>query len=85
MSFIFALAAIIFFYNKRWGSWYMFLGLVMGVARIYTGVHWPLDIVGGIGLGLACGVIVHLLVPKQKGIISAAEQAVAKAERDRDF
>ena len=31
---------------------------VSGILRIYTGAHLPLDIIGGWGLGLACGSLV---------------------------
>jgi membrane-associated phospholipid phosphatase len=34
----------------------------MGIARIYVGVHWPLDILGGIVVGLASAWFVHWLL-----------------------
>jgi membrane-associated phospholipid phosphatase len=36
--------------------------LVVAVARIYLGAHNPLDVIGGLGLGLAVGAIVNLAV-----------------------
>ncbi|HKA82218.1 MAG TPA: phosphatase PAP2 family protein [Acidimicrobiales bacterium] len=33
------------------------LATVVGLARIYYGVHLPLDVVGGAGLGLVCGAV----------------------------
>ncbi|MFN7171613.1 MAG: phosphatase PAP2 family protein [Fimbriimonadaceae bacterium] len=52
-----------------WGTRKAYLGwIVMGWAaivaysRIYVGVHYPLDIVGGICLGFICAVIVYLLM-----------------------
>jgi undecaprenyl-diphosphatase len=38
------------------------LAAVVCVLRIYVGAHLPLDIVGGIGLGVACGGIARLLI-----------------------
>lgn len=58
-AFYFALAAIIFFYNRRWGIWYFVISLLIGVARIFVGVHWPLDIVAGSVIGVLCGLLVH--------------------------
>jgi|GEM_PF-3028025 len=34
--------------------------VIVGVARVLAGVHWPIDIVGGIVVGLAAAVIVSL-------------------------
>lgn len=49
---VFALAGVMFAYNRKWGSWYLALGLAMGVARVFAGVHWPFDVAGGIAIGL---------------------------------
>jgi membrane-associated phospholipid phosphatase len=32
------------------------------LSRVYTGVHYPLDVVAGIGLGVACGLAATPLV-----------------------
>jgi membrane-associated phospholipid phosphatase len=34
----------------------------MGVARIYAGVHWPLDIVGGAVVGILSAWFIHWLL-----------------------
>ena len=50
--FFFALVAMIFFYNKKLAYWLGGGGIIMGLARIIVGVHWPSDILGGIVLGI---------------------------------
>lgn len=51
-AFFFALAAAIWFYDKRWG-WVFFASTVlMCVARIVVGVHYFSDIVGGFMVGI---------------------------------
>jgi undecaprenyl-diphosphatase len=50
-AFFSALAVALFFYNKKVGYVFMFLALLIGLARITAGVHFPIDILGGFVLG----------------------------------
>ena len=49
--FFFALAFVVFYLNRRWSWWFLGGAFLMGLARIFAGVHWPLDIIGGAILG----------------------------------
>lgn len=62
MTFLFALAASVYFINKRWGWYFGAASFAIGIARIFAGVHWPLDILGGAIIGILSGVLIHLLV-----------------------
>lgn len=61
-AWFFALAMVIFFRNRKWGTWFFVLALVNGIARIYVGVHWPLDILGGAAIGILSVVFIHWLM-----------------------
>jgi undecaprenyl-diphosphatase len=66
MTFLFALALVIWYANRKWGSIYFVLSALVGLARIYAGVHWPYDVLGGIVIGLVCALIVHLLLRRTR-------------------
>ncbi len=58
----FSLAAVIFYYNKKYGVWYLLAASLIGVARIFVGVHWPIDVLFGIILGILSAVIIKELI-----------------------
>lgn len=57
--FIFALAAMVYFYHRPL-AWRLGLGgLIMAVSRVIVGVHWPSDILGGAVLGILFSLIFY--------------------------
>ncbi|MFC1775607.1 phosphatase PAP2 family protein [Patescibacteria group bacterium] len=50
-TFFAALAVALTFFHKRLGAFYLVGALLIGVARIIGGVHWPIDILAGYALG----------------------------------
>ena len=50
--FFFALAMGVYFYNKKLGTLLFTGAALMGIARVYTGVHWPTDILAGALVGV---------------------------------
>lgn len=65
-SFLFALAIGIYFYYPRLGVGCILAALLVSFARIATGLHWPLDIVGGFFLALIVALILRFLVLRQQ-------------------
>ena len=50
-AFFSSLAFALFFINRKTGFIFMFFALLIGLARIIAGVHFPIDILGGFLLG----------------------------------
>lgn len=49
----FALASVIFCFNKKWGIAFFILGIIIGLSRVYVGIHWPVDILGSFVISVA--------------------------------
>lgn len=59
--FMFALATVTYRYNKTLSWLLAATGLLIGLARVAGGVHYPSDILGGIVLGILIGLVVSVL------------------------
>ncbi|OGI78354.1 hypothetical protein A3C57_01515 [Candidatus Nomurabacteria bacterium RIFCSPHIGHO2_02_FULL_33_12] len=52
-TFFASLALAMFFYHKKRGWYFLLSALIIGLARIISGVHYPIDIVAGYIIGIA--------------------------------
>lgn len=75
-AFVFALAMAIYYSfklyetkesreaNKKWNTWFWASAIVIGLARIFVGIHWPSDIVGGAVIGILSAYVVYKILPE---------------------
>lgn len=67
MAFYFGLAFALYYLGfRRWSYVFMSVFAVMGVARVFAGVHWPSDIIGGIVVAFLSAFIVKLFLVEVK-------------------
>jgi undecaprenyl-diphosphatase len=60
-AFFFAVSFVLLSMNKKWGTWFLILSTIMGIARIFVGTHYPSDIVGGVVVGFVTFLIYKFL------------------------
>ncbi|MFJ9829121.1 phosphatase PAP2 family protein [Streptomyces sp. NPDC101160] len=73
-----AIAVGVFMAHRRWGLAAIGLALAEGFCRVYMGVHYPTDVVGGLALGTA---VALLLAPPALAMLTPVVAAVARSPR----
>ncbi len=66
ISFFFALSGAIFLFNKRLGWIFFILSSMMGIARVFVGVHFLADILAGAVVGIL-SVYLSSLIFRRRG------------------
>lgn len=61
-TFFMALASSLWFYHKRLAVFFGVSAVLIGIARVAAGIHWPVDILGGLFLGYVVGTTLHRLI-----------------------
>ena len=63
-AFFFAVSTIVYLYNKKAGVFFFISSFLICLARVFTGIHWPLDILAGAAVGILSAWLVHKITKK---------------------
>lgn len=63
-AFFFAISTIVYFYNKKAGIFFFIASFLICLARVFAGIHWPLDILAGAVVGVFSGYLIHKISKK---------------------
>jgi undecaprenyl-diphosphatase len=65
----FALAMVIYFYDKRIGLVFFFFAVLIAISRMVVGVHYPIDVIAGALLGVVTSWVLHRYILKSVSTI----------------
>lgn len=57
-AFFFALSFIVYLYNKKIGALFFLATILICLARVFAGIHWPSDILAGAIIGLLTALVI---------------------------
>ncbi len=57
-AFFFALSTLIYFNNKKTGILLLSASFLIGISRIFCGLHWPSDILAGALIGIFSALVI---------------------------
>ncbi len=60
-AFFGGLAFSLVFSKMKHSYWYVLAAVLVGIARVAAGVHWPIDIVNGFLIGFVCAFAVNAI------------------------
>lgn len=64
----FALGMALWTTNRRMGTVFLSGAVLIAIARVFVGVHWPLDVIAGAFIGVISALIVRRLLTKEEAV-----------------
>ncbi len=74
-AFYFVFAAVIWMRDRRLGNYFLAVAALMGMGRVFAGVHWPMDIIGGGLVAFASVYVVKLLLASSQPALEGSDES----------
>ena len=74
----FAVSTLLTIYYPKFSWVFILFALLVSFSRIYVGVHYPLDVVGGAATGILCSFILYFIWSFVKNNLSAKRDELVK-------
>lgn len=66
-TFYFALATVVFLRERKAGTWFFIGAFLICLGRVFSGIHWPSDILAGVVIGVIVGWVLNKIAKKFLG------------------
>ncbi len=61
---VFSFCVTFWLFKRGWGFLWLLLAFLVGISRIWVGVHYPLDVLAGAGISILTAVAVYKMAPR---------------------
>lgn len=77
----FVIATIFWIWKKRAGWVWLILAAAISLSRVWTGVHYPFDVIGGMIIGVSAAFFTHAFLPRWSFITKPINLLVDQYEK----
>ena len=83
-AFFFALALVVWHFNRKWGWWFIGTASLIGIARTFLGIHWFSDILGGLLVALIAYFVVKKIFETKKPALPKEPEVLPPLELNKE-
>ena len=74
-AFYFAIATVVYFYNKKVGLLFFLASFLISISRVFSGIHWPSDIIAGAIVGIFSGWMINHFFGSKRRLLKSGHNS----------